>query len=480
MKKMKKIMALVIAMVMVLAMSITSMAAANTITVKNAKEGETYTIYKMLDLSVNTSLNAYRYTLNDTWEEFWTTGAGAEYVEVNEANEVVWKENKKSAEDMEAFGKAAAAWAEGKSIAVKAITVAEKANTAEFTELDNGYYMITSTYGTAVTIGSTPAKPVQEIIEKNTENTTEKEVLEAAERNESGNQYRSQNDAQIGDTVAFRSKIIIVKNTINVAYHDVMTDGLTLDPESIKVYTDVNLTQEFDASNYTVNTEVEDETFVVSFDDNYVTSLTNDTTLYIAYTAVLNNKAETTGSQTNTPSVTWGDNGSSTNEPTNTYTREFKILKYDGADNEKNPLAGAEFELYTSTDSNATPIGLAVNAEGTVYRVVENGTEIPTGYTKTDVIVTLSTGVITIKGVDSDDYYLVEITAPEGYNMLQDPVKVEVSETNELEAEIANNSGTLLPGTGGIGTTMFYVIGGVLVLAAMALVALKSRMKTED
>ena len=59
------------------------------------------------------------------------------------------------------------------------------------------------------------------------------------------------------------------------------------------------------------------------------------------------------------------------------------------------------------------------------------------------------------------------------------PFEVNVDEKNELVAEIANNSGTLLPGTGGIGTTMFYVIGGILVLVAMVLLVIKGRMKED-
>lgn len=495
MKRMKKMMALALAMVMVFAMSITSLAAGdNSITVDNAKKGETYKIYKMLDLSVHVNeettdekdaYDGFSYTFNDEWKEFWTTGTGKDYIDTNSVGDktyVVWKSDKADAESMVTFGKEAAAWAKDNNLtALSSITVDEN-NAAEFKGLENGYYMITSTYGTAVTIGSTPNNANQTIKEKNPENTVEKQVKEELERNESGNSFGTENDAQVGDTVTFRSKVDIIKNTINVAYHDTMTDGLTFSgADSVVVYTDEAYENVFDTENYEVVVPGDgDETFKVTFENDYVTELDEDVTLYIKYTAVLNNNAVVDKEELNTPSVTWGDDGKATNEPTKTYTHKFEIKKYDGADADQNWLAGAKFQLYTQ-ETEGTALTLAVNEAGNIYRVVNDSEELPEGFTLTakNEIVTLATENIAIEGVDSDDYWLEETEAPIGYNKLEARVKVQVDAENNLVAPIENMSGTMLPSTGGMGTTMLYIVGGVLVLAAVVLMVMKNRTRTE-
>ena len=98
----------------------------------------------------------------------------------------------------------------------------------------------------------------------------------------------------------------------------------------------------------------------------------------------------------------------------------------------------------------------------------DNGATLPEGYTLVDddKIVTLATGNITVEGVDSDDYYLEETDAPRGFNPIQGRTKVQVNAENSLIAEVPNNSGEILPSTGGIGTTIFYVLGGLMVVGA--------------
>ena len=91
---------------------------------------------------------------------------------------------------------------------------------------------------------------------------------------------------------------------------------------------------------------------------------------------------------------------------------------------------------------------------------------------------TVASGKIVIKGVDLDSYTLVETAAPAGYNKLKDPVEVAVLATNALTVEVPNASGTELPSTGGMGTTIFYVLGSVLVLGAVVLLVTKKRMST--
>ena len=491
MKKMKRLAAFLLAMVMMLAMAMPAMAAeTNSITVSGAKEGETYSIYKMLDLTVHqkegstTEYDGFSYTLNDTWKNFWTTGAGKDYIDTNTVGNktyVVWKESQKTDAAMEAFGKAAAQWASKNGITTAKPSITAGADGVTFTELENGYYMITSTYGTAVTVGSTPTNGAQTIQEKNLENTTEKKVQEASERNGKQMSWETQNDAAVGDTITFRAKVSITKNSTNVVYHDTMGAALTWDGVgTVKVYTDETCASELAAGNYTVAAATAPETFTVTFKPEYLSGLTQATTdVYIKYTGTLNDNAVVTNPVTNTAKVTWGNDSESLESTTNTYTHSFKVLKYDGTDEAKSPLAGAKFQLYTA-ETGGTALTLAKSADGTTYRIVDanDATTLPEGYTlATDnKIVTLATGQVTIEGVDSDDYYLEETDAPLGYNKLDGRVKVQVNEDNALVSEIENMSGTLLPTTGGMGTTIFYILGGILVIGAGVLLVTRKRM----
>ena len=106
MKHTKKLFSVLLTLVMALALAVPAFAAGtNSITVNNAKKGETYSIYKMLNLSVNEAKTAYSYTVNSNWTNFFTNGgAGADYVNIDSQGYVTWKEDKQDASSMEAFG----------------------------------------------------------------------------------------------------------------------------------------------------------------------------------------------------------------------------------------------------------------------------------------------------------------------------------------------------------------------------------------
>jgi LPXTG-motif cell wall-anchored protein len=118
----------------------------------------------------------------------------------------------------------------------------------------------------------------------------------------------------------------------------------------------------------------------------------------------------------------------------------------------------------------------------TEYRVA-TAKEIADGKA-TDVIKTVDTGMLLIKGLDNDTYHLIETKAPEGYNVLKTDQTITVDKTYTWDNEkkiaaqtvkIMNSTGALLPSTGGIGTTIFTVVGGVLILAALAGLVMKRR-----
>lgn len=451
MKHTKRILAIMLVVAMVFAFGTTAFAAgANTITVNNAQNGETYTAYKMFDLSVDLDKDAYSYKVNSAWSDFFTTGAGAQYITVENGYVT-------AVSDAAALAKAAAAALNGKTAAGTAVAAD---GVATISDLDNGYYLITSTNGTIAMIDTTPDKEAVEINEKNPNPSVDKTVKE-----DSTDTFGDANDAQIGDTVEFKTEIKVQKGAKNYVLHDVMDDGLTLNADSITVG--------IDASNYTVKTTgLEDGcTFEVAFAQTYLNTITEETTLTVTYTAVLNETASYTTGELNKTQLTWGDQSKTEWDSTTTTTHKFEVLKYDATDETKANLPGAIFELHKGTGDDAVTVKL-IKVSDTVYRVA-NGDE--TGAVTS--FTTVASGNIVIDGVDSDtDYTLIETKAPGGFNLLKDPVEVTVDAQNNVVIEVPNQSGTELPSTGGIGTTLFYVIGAILVCGAGIVLVTRKRM----
>ena len=460
MKKTKRIATVLLALVMVLSLSVCAFAAGtNSITVNGAQGGETYKIYKMLDLKVNLDENAYSYTVNAKWNAFFTgEGAGAAYVTIDNGY-VTWKDGKNSAADMEAFAKAAAKYASDNKVAADATQTPAADGSIVFEGLDAGYYLITSTNGTLAMVDTTPANPNPAVDEKNPNPTIDKEVME-----DSTGTWGDSNSAQIGDTVYFRTTVNLKHGAKNYVLHDKMGEELTLNADSITV---VGLTK---GTDYTVVTTglTDGCDFEVHFTQSYLDTIAAPTTLVVEYNAVLNEKAKVESSALNKTQLTWGDKNGTTWDQTETKTYEFAVLKYAGTDSKKNPLAGAEFQLK---DASGKVVKL-IKVSNTVYRVA-NGNEAGA----VDSFTTVATDKIVIKGVDLDKYTLVEIEAPEGYNKLKAPVEVTVNADNALVVDVPNNTGAELPSTGGIGTTIFYVVGGILVVGAAVVLTTRKRME---
>ena len=460
MKKTKRIATVLLALVMVLSLSVCAFAAGtNSITVNGAQGGETYKIYKMLDLKVDLVKNAYSYTVTSAWNNFFTgEGAGAAYVTIDNGY-VTWKDGKNSAADMEAFAKAAAKYASDNKVAADATQTPAADGSFVFGNLDAGYYLITSTNGTLAMVDTTPANPNPAVEEKNPNPTIDKVVKE-----DSTGEWGDSNSAQIGDTVYFRTSVTLMKGAKNYVLHDKMGDELTLNADSITV---VGLTK---GTDYTVVTTglTDGCSFEVRFTQTYLDTITASTTLDVTYSAVLNEKAKVESAALNKTQLTWGDANHTEWDTTETNTYKFEVLKYAGTDTAKNPLAGAVFQLK---DAKGNVVKL-VKVSDTEYRVA-NGNEAGA----VDRFTTVANDKIVIKGVDLDEYTLAEIEAPEGYNKLKDPVAITVNADNALVVEVPNNTGAELPSTGGIGTTIFYVVGGILVVGAAVVLTTRKRME---
>ena len=491
MKYAKKLASLLLALVMIFTLSATAFAAqegektGGSITIDNAVVGQTYSVYQILYLeSYDAATNAYSYKANSAWETWLKTQTS--YVSIDAQGYVTWVEGASAAD----FAKAAQAEAtkEGSIITADATDTATS-TTVTFDNLKLGYYLVDSSLGTLCSLDTT--NPNVTIKEKNGEPTNEKTVEE-----DSNSNYGSVNDADIGQTVNFKSTITFPKGSENVVFHDEMSQGLSLNANSIKVYTDANMTTELIAGNYTVTTtDLSDGcTFEVSFAKTYLDGLTADTTtVYVKYSATVNAQANigNTGNP-NKSKVSYGDENKTTTTPdstTITYTWSFDVLKYANGDKTK-VLKDAQFVLLSKDKSKVATI---VNGKLTGWEAVPDAdTDGNINWPANTTLTTDANGKIGIAGLDADTYYLRETAAPAGYNKLANDVEVKIEPTKNtasdgsttlsltpVTAKVENKSGTELPSTGGMGTTIFYVIGGILVVVAGVLLITKKRMSAE-
>lgn len=212
----------------------------------------------------------------------------------------------------------------------------------------------------------------------------------------------------------------------------------------------------------------------------YLDTITTDTDIVIEYTATLNQNAVIAGE--GNPNETWldyGNNQHTEHDKTITYTWSFDVLKYGNGDETK-PLKDAQFVLL---NKDKTKVATIVNGKLTGWVDVPAQND---AWPENTTLTTGEDGKINIADLDADTYYLREIKAPAGYNKLADDVEVKIapiaSEGGKtmtlapVTAKVNNQSGTELPSTGGMGTTLFYVLGSILVLGAAVLLITKRRM----
>lgn len=513
---MKKFLAIFLTLTMILTMSAVPAFAvgegSGSITINGVTSGTTYEIYKILDLdSYYTPTTAgepgrYSYVLgeNSPWEDFFK-GEGAAYISFNETGHegyAVWK-GVESADRVIEFSKLALAYAEAKRISpVKSsnnpgdFTISEGEGNevnGTFSGLDLGYYLVDSDMGALC--GLTTTKPTASIEAKNGTPTLTKEVKE-----DSDGQYGDKNTADIGQTVEYKVEITAQKGAQNYVMHDVMSAGLSFKPNTLLVTlngTKVNATTETTTDDgqtvVVTNYEVKEEktegvcagcTFHVVFSDAFCKTLDPADTIVVTYNALLDSDAVIhNNSNPNTAWLSYGTgNHTTTPSKVDTYTFAADIIKTDALGNLIN---GAKFRIYdAATGGNEIKVVAATPAEGSTIPVYRVAADAETGV---DIVVTK--GQIRVIGLDSDTYYLEEIEQPAGYNKLTERVEFTIG-TDNLYATIdgdvyqdddggvrvINNTGTVLPETGGFGTTMFILLGGLAVMAAGIFLFINKRM----
>lgn len=486
MKHVKKLLGLLLALTLSLTLCLPAFAVSGTnnnggsITINDAVEGHTYKAYQIFVLeSYNTEADgngAYAYKANSVWEN-WLKGQTS-YVTIDAQGYVTWVQNA----DPAAFAKVALAHAEDARISPTATKTASapvtgaQYSTVTFRDLNLGYYLVDTTLGTLCSLDTTA--PSVEMFEKNEPPHINKQVKEDSTGN-----WGDDNTAEIGDTVEFQTTISAKKGAESYVLHDAMSAGLTLDPDSITV---ANLTKGNDANSgdyHVVTTGLNDGcTFEVHFHQSYLDTITADTSIVVTYKAVVNENAVVHPSgNPNGTKLEYGDENNTKVTPpdeTKTYTFKVDVVK---TDDKNKVLDGVQFKLYDAK-TGGNEIALVKVSNG-VYRLAkdgENGVE----------YITTVNGQLEIKGFDANtNYYLEETKAPDGYHKLAERVEIPVKEAN-LEASVSNDTwqsggvhvvntpGKELPSTGGMGTALFYIGGGVLVVGAVALFVLKKRKDT--
>ncbi|MEO2261848.1 isopeptide-forming domain-containing fimbrial protein [Dorea sp. YH-dor228] len=494
MKKAKKLLGLLLTMVMMMSVAITAMAEDETysITINNSAEGHTYEAYQIFTGDLSTNEDGGKVLSNIVW------GSG-----VSEAGQTALGDAAAKAETLktEADAKAFA-----KEVAPYLTTAAGSASTVTdgkyvISVLTPGYYLVKDQEGSLTgdndayteyivrVVGNVEANPKSDVPE------VEKKVKDINDSTDDDmTDWQDSADYDIGDSIPFQLKATLADNvssytTYKVVFHDTLSKGLTYNNDA-KVYIDGAETEGFTVTS-TVNADGT-TTLTVSSDDVKSLDAGNNSVITVEYTATLNENAvlgsagnpnEVYLEYSNNPNKSEAGNNETGNTPADkviVFTYKTIINKVDGEDK---PLTGAEFTLekYNKETDEWKAIAVVKNDEGTTF---------------------------TFSGLDDGNYRLTETKTPAGYNTIE-PIEFTItaehdvlsdnpaltslrgnettgeitftSSTTEgsLSADVVNKAGSTLPETGGMGTTIFYILGGLLVLFAVVLLVSKKRMSCE-
>lgn len=507
MKTPRKLTSLLLALVMVFALATTAFAqdvtvpgtGRGSITISNATIGETYTIYRLFDATVSKddSSIAYYGTVPEGLTDYFTADKN-DYISATPAA----KDGNHMSAELQTALKAWTATAE--AAAKVAATAVSDGSALTFKKLPYGYYVVTTTQGEqAISVDST--MPNVTIVDKNS--STPSGLTKTATGTATDKSF------SIGDTVTYTVRFKTsnydgagteAKKIVSYTIEDTLPDFLkNVTVTSIIVDKDGSDTTTDDRD--TVTTQFNNKKIVIDWYNEAENKFlyNNGATIIITYTAVVTEKAAIDGEgNTNNVTVTWTTEGDvppvpgklETKETIYTYAIALKKVNDKG-----DPLSGARFKFPFYVQPTPDTDGAYIYA----------GTE--AGGDLVNEISTPENGVIVVKGVKTGDYTITEVKAPDGYNMLTAPVTVTAAKTGqtstkttvyldengnttntktentiEVKVEIPNiaakslvvlnKAGTELPSTGGMGTTVFYVLGAVLVVGAGVLLVTKKRM----
>lgn len=502
MKHARKLTSLLLALVMVFALAVTAFAQDETvtggtgsITISNAAKGETYAIYKLFDATVSEDGKsiAYTGTVPDSLKTYFTADGNGYISATADATD--------GANMSEGLKAALKAWT---ADATATATAESDGSALNFKGLKYGYYVVTTTQGNQV-ISVDSTMPNAIIVDKNS--STPEGLRKTA----------SSNDVSIGDEVTYTVRFETsnyfgagkeAKKIVSYTIEDTLPEFLSnVTVTSIIVDNDGDSTTTKDQADVTA--QFVDKKIVIDWYDEANSKFLHDNgaTVTITYTAKVTEKAHIDGNgNTNKVTVTWTTEGGEPPVP-GKLEKEETIYTYAIAlkkvDNKGKTLPGAVFQF---------PFYVKSTADATDGAYIYAGTTAGEGLT--NQITTPDSGVIVVKGVKSGDYEITEFKAPAGYNKLTAPVTVEAVKTGETSTHttvyldkdgnkvnesakvfevkvdidtiaatavvVVNKAGTELPSTGGMGTTIFYVLGAVLVVGAGVLLVTKKRMSQSE
>lgn len=511
MKHIKKLASLLLALVMVFALATTAFADETTtysITINNSAEGHTYEAYQIFTGDL-VEKDGTKILSNIVW------GSGISEAGQTALGDAAAKaETLKTENDAKAFAKAVAPYLTTAAGSTNTVTDGKYV----ISGLAAGYYLVKDQDGSLTgdsdsyteyiiqVVGNVTATPKSDVPE------VEKKVKDTNETTGETTGWQDSADYDIGDSIPFQLKATLADNvssytTYKVVFHDTLSKGLTYNNDA-KVYIGGTETNGFTVT-ATVNADGT-TTLTVSCDDVKALGAGNSSVITVEYTAKLNKNA-VLGSAGNPNKVYLeysnnpnksesGENHETGKTPEDTvivFTYQTIINKVDS---ENKPLTGAAFKLEK----------LIKGKDGAA----------DTWTTVKEFTVDETTTSFTFSGLDDGQYKLTETKTPAGYNTI-DPIYFVIEATHDATADtpaltvlkayltdengnkktevkdgetvnidlgtvdltagsitttVVNKSGSELPSTGGIGTTIFYVLGGVLVLAAVVLLVTKKRM----
>ncbi len=532
----KRLVSIMLALIILLAIALPSAAAETVeladmegpqtggkITVDKATEGETYTLYQILYLeSYDKDKNNYSYKPTETWRSFLTTEA-TDYITISPSDDYAKWTGSEAAIRAEAFYKLAIS--KIAKYGIKPVKqVVASGTTVEFTELKLGYYLIDTTVGTLCNLDTT--NPEMKVSDKHTPPVNLKSVKE-------NGSYGTSNDSSVGTPVEYMSTVSAYSGAENYVFHDEPDKGITFDlvtqiilrrtgdttaDKTLTAYSADESAPAHTAYDYKVvlpadrnSTHDDGCAFHVEFSQSFLDTVIDADSIDIYYTCHLNSDAVIAGEgNINRSWLSYGENNNIATAKSQTVTKTWKfgINKFSDSTGTEVKLAGATFKLCSAVEVNNgeaedatkelvfTDLGFSPVPEKTEDGSVKkdeagNTVYLPNTYMRdptstTYTFTTDDTGLINLQGLDSGRYYLFEEKAPAGYNKMSEYIVINIDKDGTVKQNqqvkddgfipVRNNSGTIMPTTGGIGTTVFYIVGSILLVGAGVLLVVRKRM----
>ncbi len=482
MKKMKTLASLALAIVLAFALTIPVFATnqTGTITIEKPEgvdENLTYTVYQVFSMTRAenaTDTTGYSYTATSAMKQL-IEGAAGDYADVAEyftfgaiagdtANFTVTPtDTYKTEAAAKIFSQFLKANKDSlTSLTSVSFTADDAADTKTTSAIAYGYYFVDSTVGTLCMLDS--FSPNVTIADKNAQPSGEKTVTVPE-------------NAKIGTDVTYHIWVEIKDGATDYVVTDTMSAGLTFKNDIAIGLADTKngaTTTQTNAATYEDQAVTGSETFKIKFLNSFLTNNVGKW-IDIQYTATINNNALTVNG--NTATLNYGNGHSVTFDSVTFDLYSFNLIKTDSTNTQ---LSGAKFKLYDAETG------------GNEIKVVahEKTAEQPWDYAVTTdkTGVEIEVGNKVVFGLGNGTYYLEETEAPSGYNKLTQRVAVKFTDgqlqtvgsdgqfANSSNVSVVNQTGAELPETGGMGTTLFYTVGGLLVVCSAILFVTKKRM----